>query len=331
MPRDTDELLSFIMTSVSRYEGRVQAWEFLNEPLFTTYALPDTSHMDHPSAAGRAPIRSYTVKDYVDLVRLVVPAIRAANHNARIIGGPGMKPDADYTLEMVEGGLTDYVDILGIHDYPELTLPEALLPSMDRLQAAMKAHGSPKPIWLTEFSFFGTDDLPRRPFVPVPGLWSEPQLLSEQRVADYTVRFCTIFLGRGGEKIFLHSGCTGSVNHPSTESCMFADGAVRKVFPAVAVFTEQMGPSPRPVADRTGAAGYIFAFETGPRSTLVLWDPEEKTTVNIPARANCTDIMGRVVPGRSVRLTGSPVYMTGDPGEARKILAECTGRAQASP
>jgi hypothetical protein len=335
LPRDVDELISFIMTGVSRYEGKVQVWEFLNEPLFTDYALPDSSHLDHPPGASgtqaTAPIRTYTPRDYLDLVRVVAPAIRSANPNARIVGGPGMQPAADYTLQMVQGGLTDYVDILGIHDYPERRKPETLLPSMDTLQAVMRAHGNAKPIWVTEFSYFGTDDLPRKPFVPIPGLWSEPQLLSEKQVADYTVRFCTIFLGRGGEKIFLHSGCTGSVNHPSTESCMFADGAVRKIFPAMAVFTEKMGPAPQLVGDRTGERGYIFAFETGQHSTLVLWDPEEGASVPVPAGATCEDIMGRGVPGASVHLTGSPIYLTGDPGYAKQFLAACTAPSRTAP
>ena len=62
--------------------------------------------------------------------------------------------------------------------------------------------------------------------------------------ADFTIRYGTIFLGGGGEKIFLHSGCTGAVNKPGTDSCLFANGEVRKAFPALAVVTEKLGPSP---------------------------------------------------------------------------------------
>jgi hypothetical protein len=308
-PSDVNELRDFVRTTVDRYRGKVQVWEFLNESLFTDYSLPDDM--------------GFTAKDYLGLLRAIVPAIRAANPDARIIGGPGAGTSSDYTLELVKAGVMDSVDILDVHDYPEMSKPERLIESMDKLQAAMRAHGGSKPVWMTEFSYFGTDDLPRLPFVPVPGLWSEPQLHSEREVADYTVRYCAIFLGRGGERIFLHSGCTGSANHPGTESCLFADGAVRKVFPAMSVFTDRMGPSPRFVADRT-QGGFIFAFETGAHATLVLWDPDEKATVSIPSGATCEDIMGRRVGGSSVRLTGSPVYLIGRPGDAGRILAACS-------
>jgi hypothetical protein len=192
----------------------------------------------------------------------------------------------------------------------------------------MKAHGGPKPLWMTEFSYYGSDDLPRQPFVPIPGLWSESQILGEKLAADYIVRYCTIFLGRGGEKIFLHSGCTGSVNQPGTESCLFADGAVRKVFPATAVFAEMMGPSPKFVADRTAGGVFIFAFETGRQATLALWAPDEKTTVRIPAGATCQDLMGRAVSGPTVNLTGSPVYFIGAAGQAQKLFAACAATVQ---
>jgi hypothetical protein len=321
VPRDTNELTDFIKAAVSRYKDDVQVWEFLNEPLFTSYSLPDASVL------GTRAIKAYTVQDYIDLTRAVVPAIRAANPKARIMGGPGMEPGGKYTVAMIEGGLLKLIDIFGIHDYPDWpkrTKPELRLKSSDRMLAAMKTHGGPKPIWLTEFSYFGTDDLPRHPFKPVPGLWSEPLLHSEKEVADYTIRYCTIFLGRGGERIFLHSGCTGSVNKPGTESCLFADGAVRKVFPAMAVFTELMGGRPKFIADRTKGGGIVFAFETEKQAVLVLWDPGEKTTAGIPQDATCLDITGRKMTGSTVRLNGSPVYFIGPAGAAKRLFEECS-------
>jgi len=322
MPTDVTELNGFVAAAVGRYRAQIQVWEFLNEALYTLYSLPSAG------ALGTEKLKSYTVRDYLDLVRTTVPAIRAANASARIMAGD-MSPGDDSALEMVKGGLLEYVDILGVHDYPsagartggEVRTPEALISSMDKLLATMRTYGGPKPLWMTEFSYFGTDDLPRRPFVPISGLWSEPQLLSEKQVADYIVRYSTIFLGRYGERIFLHSGCTGSVNKPGTESCLFADGAVRKVFPAVAVFTELIGPSPKFVADRTVDGGFIFAFEAGQHSTLVLWDPDEKVTLAIPPGVVCRDIMGRPVTGQVVRLGASPAYWIAAPGRAGAILA----------
>ncbi|MCX6899607.1 MAG: hypothetical protein NT105_13030 [Verrucomicrobia bacterium] len=322
-PRDVKELAVFSKTVVSRYKDQIRVWEFLNEPLFTTYSLPDFGFIDPKST-----LRSFTVGDYLDLLRKVAPAIRAANPDVRVMGGPAMPPGGRYIQPMLEAGLLDNVDIFGLHDYPRFAKPETRIASFDNLLATMKAHGGPKPIWMTEFSYYGSDDLPRKPFVPIPGLWSEPQLLSEKQAADYIIRYCAIFLGRGGEKIFLHSGCTGSVNKPGTESCMFADGAVRKVFPAMAVFTEMVGSSPKFVADRIGDGAFIFAFETGKQAVLVLWDPDEKTTSRIPSGAACKDLMGCAVAGPAVSLTGSPVYFVGPPGQAQELLVACGANIQ---
>lgn len=316
-PRDVNQLSGFVTAVVSRYREQIQVWEFLNEPLYTSYVLPDSNALTSTTLKG------HTVDDYLDLLRAAEPAIRAANPNARIMGGPGASVGR-YTIQMLEAGVLDMVDIYGVHDYPVKTKPEERLTSNDALLAAMKKHGGVKPMWMTEFSYFGTDDLPREPFIPIPGLWSETKLLSEKEVADYTVRYCTIFLGRGGEKIFLHSGCTGSVNKPGTESCMFADGAVRKVLPAMAVFTELMGASPEHVADKT-EGGLIFAFETGSRAVLVLWDPDESAIANVPDGVTCWDIVGRKVERPTVQLTGSPVYFIGKAGAAKDLLLECAG------
>lgn len=317
MPRDVNELKGFVGAAVGRYRKQVQVWEFLNEPLYTSYSLPDSASLDSKTLKG------YTMDDYLNLLREVAPAIRAANPDARIMGGPAMWVTGAYTIAMVEAGILDMVDIYGLHDYPAKEKPEERLTSNDKLLVAMKAHGGPKPLWMTEFSYFGSDDLPRKPFIPIPGLWSETRLLSEKDAADYIVRYCTIFLGRGGEKIFLHSGCIGSVNKPGTESCMFADGAVRKVFPAMAVFTELMGANPSHVVDKTEGGGLIFGFETGSRAVLVLWDPEEKATADVPKGAACLDIVGREIKDAQIRLTGSPVYLVGQSGTARQLLAEC--------
>ena len=322
MPEDPQELNGFVSASVKRYQDRIQVWEFLNEALFTLYSLPSAEVLKTDK------IKGYTFEDYLALLRTTVPAIRAANPKARIMGG-GMFPGDVSAHQMLKNGLLDFCDILGVHDYPsagmrtgkELRLPEVLTHSMDALRETMAANGGAKPLWMTEFSYFGTDDLPRKPFVPIPGLWSEPQLLSEKQVADYIVRYATIFLGRGGEKIFLHSGCTGSVNKPGTESCLFADGAVRKAFPALAVFNENMGAAPRYVADRALADGFGFAFEAGARSTVVLWDPAGRATVTIPPGLECQDVMGRGLKGTTLRLGDSPVYLLGAPGRAESMLA----------
>lgn len=321
-PHDPNELAGFAAAVVGRYREQVHVWEFLNEPLFTLYSLPDSSALNSSS------LKSFTVDDYLALLRQVAPAIRAANPDARIMGGPGMFFSGRYTIPMVEAGILDLVDIYGVHDYPGKVPPEERFSDIEALRDAMRNHGGPKPMWMTEFSYFGTDDLPREPFRPIPGTFSEPRLLSEKEVADRIVRYCAIFLGRGGEKVFLHSGCTGSVNKPGTESCLFADGAVRKAFPAVAVFTQLMGPSPTYTDDVIDEAGWHwFAFTTGVQAVHILWDPAERAIAGIPDGMTCLNVVGHRVTGPHVRLSSSPVYLVGPPDRVQQPVIELAGNA----
>jgi hypothetical protein len=137
------------------------------------------------------------------------------------------------------------------------------------------------------------------------------------------VRFFTIMLARGVEKIFIHSGASGAVNAPNLECCLFGyGGAPRKLLPALAVFTELLGPSPRCALDRRlGEEGHAAAFETGARSVVVLWSAagEESHATRVPRGVECVDMMGRELPVGELRLGTAPVYLVGAAGEAGAI------------
>ena len=125
---------------------------------------------------------------------------------------------------------------------------------MKDLLAMMDAHGGRKPIWMTEFSYYGADNLPRRPFFPRANNWAEERLLdSERQCADYTVRFFLVMLSHGVEKVFIHSGASGRVNDPNYECALFDYGSVpRKLFAALGGLD---GPARRAAGVRWGIAG----------------------------------------------------------------------------
>jgi hypothetical protein len=200
---------------------------------------------------------------------------------------------------------------------------------MDKLLTRMDAAGGRKPIWITEFSYYGTDDLPRRPFIPGANSWSEQRLAeSERQCADWTVRFLAVMLSHGVEKVFIHSGASGAVNEPDFECCLFDyGGGPRKVFPALAVLTNLLGEKPASSGMRdVGRTGHAAAFETGGRSVLVGW-AEEGSSSTAPVmvipnecRLQVLDIMGRPIQGGSVTLSRSPIYVIGPAGKARALL-----------
>jgi hypothetical protein len=306
-PTDAARLADFAGRAVTRYKDRVRVWEFLNEPIYTDYSLP-RSH--------------YKPSDYVDLLRPVAAAIRRADPKARVMGGAGAGASG-VTRDMIDAGLLDVIDVLNLHMYPGARAPEGYIAEMDRLLAEMDRRGKRKPIWITEFSYYGADNLPRKPFLPSSGDWAEERLLSSEReCAEYTVRYCAAMLARGCEKVFIHSGSNGAVNMAGYECCLFDQGgAPRKVASALAVMASLLGPKPRSVPPpRTPEGVYGAAFEAPGRSVAMVWATVQGRTARVPKGARCLDLMGRTLVGPSVRLSGAPIYIVGAPGKARELV-----------
>ena len=320
-PKDPADLAAFIEKAAARYKERIHVWEFLNEPIYTDYSLP-------ADATNRYGGRKYTPADYVALLKVAAKAMRKADPACKVIGGIGSGP-TNMTRELIDAGILECADILNLHMYPGMRTPESFVDEMDQLAALMDARGSRKPIWITEFSYYGADDLPRRPFIPAPNSWSEERLLapeSERRCADYTLRYFAVMLSRGVQRIFIHSGASGRANQPNFECALFAEGgAPRKLFPAMAVLTELLGPTPAFAGERRlGASGWAMAFETGKQSVVILWDADEDPAGRIAvasASGRWMDVMGRPLAAQPVSLSTSPAYLVGPAGKAKELLA----------
>lgn len=325
-PKDPQKLGDFVAQAVSRYKDRVQVWEFLNEPIYTTYALPGKEYELLKEYGGKR----YECTDYVRLLETASNGMKRSDPKCRVMGGIGGGPDTS-TKEVIEAGCLRHVDIFNLHTYPGNKSPEGFVPAMDKLLALMDTHGGRKPIWITEFSYYGTDKPPRRPFIPDSSSGVEERLLANEReCAEFTIRYFAIMMARGAEKIFIHSGTSGSVNDPELGCCIFGYGGVpRRIFPALAVFTELMGSAPKYSTERLfGETGYCFAFETGKKAVLVLWTSDRNTEIKVGTGAisvECLDLMGRNVPAESVKLTTTPVYLVGPAGKAKELVSLLKG------
>ncbi|MCY3020890.1 MAG: endo-1,4-beta-xylanase [Planctomycetota bacterium] len=323
-PKNTADLANFIEKGVTRYKDRIHIWEFLNEPIYTDYALP----ADH---ADKYKGKKYTYADYVALLQPAAAAMKKADPSCKVIGGIAGWP-REGTKEVIAAGILKHVDIFNLHIYPGARVPETFAGEMDAVLALMDASGGRKPIWMTEFSYYGADALPRKPFFPAPNSWSEERLLeSEKQCADYTLRFFLTMLSHGVEKIFIHSGASGRVNDPNFECALFDyGGAPRKLFAALAVFTELLGPAPACAGTRKlGADGHAAAFECGKQSVVAVWREDEAATlkVSVPPADGTSwlDAMGRPL-ASPVTLGPSPAYLVGPAGKAKELLQAVADR-----
>jgi hypothetical protein len=318
-PKDPRELAAFIERATARYQDRIHIWEFLNEPIYTDYALPARTS----SSFGT---KAYKPTDYVALLETAAAAMRKADPGCKVIGGIAGGP-LQMTQDVLDAGILRQVDLFNLHIYPHLRAPEAYASEMAELLKRMDARGGRKPIWITEFSYYGVDDLPRRPFVPRPDAWAEERLLdSERQCADYTLRFFAVMLSHGVQKIFIHSGASGTVNDPSFECALFDyGGAPRKLVPALAVLTQVLGAAPECVGTKAiGKGRYVAGFETGKQALLVLWQSEDERTpdLRLPSGSDLSwmDAMGRKSARPPARLSSSLTYLLGRSGKAAELM-----------
>ena len=318
-PKDPQDLARYIGQAVDRYKDRIHVWEFLNEPLYTDYALP----MD---TANRYPGKNYAPGDYVKLLAIASEAMKSADPNCRVIGGLAGGPGQLTTNELIDAGMLEHLDILNVHMYPGLRRPETFVGEINGLLKRMEARGGRKPIWITEFSYYGTDVLPREPFTVSPNNWAEERLLaSEKECAEFTARYFLLMLSRGVERIFIHSGASGSVNNENFECALFAQGGIpRKLLPVLAVMTDLLGSGPKPAGDkRLGESGWAVAFETEKDAVVALW-ATEKMDAKLPeiAGARWISAVGQELTEVPNALTTSPVYLVLPKGKAAEALAK---------
>ncbi|NIA14285.1 MAG: hypothetical protein GWP08_09395 [Nitrospiraceae bacterium] len=340
-PKDVSLFVRYADTVVRHFKDRIQVWEYLNEPFYTIHALPNVQQMD---AAVPALVNAeYTVEDYIALLRVFYETVKKADPTALTIGGMGGRPDL-LTKEFFQAGGLDYLDIFNLHIYPGLRKPEGYVSQMAELLADMsKTKAGQKPIWITEASYYGVDELPHEPYIMPPGPWAANRLLRDEREsADYATRFNLIMLAHGVEKVFYHWGgvACADPNAAGTlvESWMtdFA-GTPRKLYVAQSVLANLLGPNPRlaatlkkpPVVNGVGTQGvYGYAFQCGGRGLLAAWAPSDENPdaswfLKTPAQAQIVSIVGVELPNETVALGDSPVYVVSSAMPASEIASAC--------
>lgn len=133
----------YCRTMVEATKGKVKYFEVWNEP--------NAEGFWPPKADARA---------YARLLKVASAAIREANPEAVILAPATSGYAEDFLREMLkEPGVWESFDVLSFHPYCHPASPEAAqkFEQLDALMEELKAQGTTKPVWLSEFGYHTAD------------------------------------------------------------------------------------------------------------------------------------------------------------------------------
>lgn len=322
-PKDMEAFAQFVGTVVNRYKDRVHAWEYLNEPLGHYITLP----------TGAPSFANYTVDDYIRLLKVQYEAAKAADPRALMIGGLGAEPLS--LKEFIEKDGLDYVDVANIHIYPGHRRPEYFIEGMKDIQRWMSAKGRIKSMWMTECAYSASDTLPYQPYALGPMEWQPELLRDEKELAAYSVRFITIMLAHGVEKIFYHYGGASAADVNDgieiLQSPLLAHaGTPRKLYPAHNVLAHVLGSEPQAAGELDWAGDgivnrpFAYSFATDAGAVAVVWavsdDGNTPFTLQLPEGAAARNIMGNPIDEAEIGIGETPIYLVSDSLTAEELM-----------
>lgn len=299
---DKAQYQRYIDRSVAHYADRIRAYEIMNEPLYTTYALPQRF--------------GHTLDDYLQHLRLAYNTIKARQPTATVLGGIGMWIGRDLVHRFIESGGLDHCDIMDIHQYPNAIAPEFYEDDIAKTWKLMVDRGQAKPVWLTEFGCYADDDPDRTPSSIGDSAMSKSNWPSERAAAEALVKTAAVYLSYGVEKIFYHAGTCGRINRTGGGGIFFEYGGTpRKMYAALSALATMLGPdwrrAPSPVQlEKLNA----YAFNTAEGAVAILWTRSgvRERVLGLPTDVTVLDLMGNRIDARPVTVTTTPVYVMAD-------------------
>jgi hypothetical protein len=303
-PKNLDDFGRYAAEAVRHYRQAkprgVTHFQILNEPVYTNYALPRQF--------------GYTVDDYVKLLGVAHDAIKQVDPRCQVVGGISAGLTSGYTREFVTKGGLNALDVFDLHIYDAARPAESYEEPFRELEALMKSHGGPRPVWVTEWGCYADDDPPTIPQSFGDATMNRCRWPSERAATEHIVKFAAVGFAHGLRKVFFHAGTAGRINGADAGGVLFEYGGTpRTMYAGVAAFTRLLGVPDKclGIVDRDGL--HAYTFRTGGRTVAVAWSVGEgrrRLTVNLALRAH--DMMGNRIVGPAVELSESPVYLVSD-------------------
>jgi hypothetical protein len=309
-PKDSEEFGRFAADVVKHYRAAkprtVTTYQLLNESVYTSYSLSQRF--------------GYTVDDYIRLAGSAYRAMKAADPKCRVVAGCGANPVGAVTREFIEKGGLQFADIFDVHMYDPTVPAESYEETFSKLEELMRAHGGPKPIWMTEWGCYADDDPPSAPWLAGDAAMNRSRWSSERVATEHIVKFTAVTFAHGMRKIFFHAGTCGAINGSDAGGVLFEyGGAPRKMLPGVAALTRLLGVPDECLRKIVRDDLCVYVFRSKGRAVAIAWCGENQRRLLALAKGvRAYDIMGNALPPRDAALGESPIYLAG--GDAESIL-----------
>lgn len=296
-PERLEDFAAYVRATVQHYRGRVKVFEILNEPLYTTYAVPA--------------VFGCTTADYIALLRTAYETVKAVDPTCTVVGGIGSSPDSKWVDEFVEQGGLRWCDVMDLHTYPHRGAPDSYENGYRKLWERMRSRNEAKPIWITEVGYYGDDDPAYTPFTVGDPTMTRAMRPNELRTSADLVKFATVFCANGVKKIFYHAGTCSALNQNDAGNIFFEyGGAPRKMFAAQAALSRLLGPDVQFVR-KWSEPDWLQAFEfrSRGRTVVVLWTRKANSpALKVPEGYRALDLMGNPLTGAQVVPGDVPIY-----------------------
>ena len=300
-PKDPGDFDRYAAAVVRHYRAAqprpVTTYQVLNEPVYTSYALP--------SRLG------YSLADYLRLLDSAYRAMKVADPQCRIVGGISANVSADHTRLFVEQGGLKSCDVFDLHMYNACVPAETFTAQFDDLDQLVRAHGGPKPIWITEWGCYADDDPACFPETVGDATMNRCKWPSERAATEHIVKFTAISFSRGVRKIFFHAGTCGTLNNTDAGGVLFEyGGAPRKMYAGAAALNRLFGVPESCVlkVERDDLRAYVFQ-KLGDAVAVVWSGAEKPPELALPKGVQAFDIMGNALPQRTLTPTATPIYL----------------------
>lgn len=288
---------------VSRYRGKIDYWEVLNEPYAGNDFFIKTAVKDEKTGAFKVTLG--TPENYVQLLEDAWGAAKRANPGATILGM--MNNESGWNDLAIKAGAAKFCDIFSYHYYlldnPFKGYPDSRIMRLfsKRFSEDFQSVAEKKPFWNTEGSTVN---------LQVPWVHNPAFVPGEcDRMSNALTRSYLAFLVSGTKKWFVYATHAWGTWAPGTYSFIAPDESLA---PSASAMSAMMGL----IEGKTFLKGCqvsdqctAFVFAGGDRPTVAVISNSNQATIlsNIPEKWEVFDLYGNHVDGQKAQISENTV------------------------